>query len=247
MTESHLLAADWQFSREPMSGWIKDVADRSGVARSQVARVMEAAVASGIKFELPEAEAGHHITRYIMYQRIWQFVKNQRPAGRALEISGGRGAIAAMFAPNVTEYVTTEYPGVDAQALRFGDGSFDYVVCDQVIEHLPEPQQAVREMCRVLRPGGWLILATCFMDPIHTQPGNPGDYWRFTPAGLRHLVRDFSVVYRCEGWGNREALAVVLFGGLQKYMPVHGHPHLEQLLAKNEPDVPLSTWVIAQR
>jgi SAM-dependent methyltransferase len=247
MTTSELAPSEWWLDKHPMAGWISGVAERSGIDREQVARVMEAAVASGIHFELPEAEAGFHITRYVMYQRIAQFFRGQRRDGRVLEVSGGAGAIAGMFAGDTTEYLSTSYPDVDVQDLSYPDSSFDYVVCDQVIEHIPEPQRAVDEIHRVLRPGGWLILATCFMDPVHTQPNNTGDYWRFTPAGLRHLVRGYREVYQCEGWGNREALAVVLFGGLQKYVPVSGHPQLEAMLAKNELDVPLSTWAIAQR
>lgn len=230
-----------------MAGWIDNVAGRCGVDRAQVATVMEAAVASGIRFDLPEAEAGHHITRYVMYQRIATFFKGRNVSGKVLEVSGGSGAVQAMFSPEGTEYVTTGFPEIDVQNLPYENESFDHVVCDQIIEHIPEPQRAVDEIRRVLRPGGWLILATCFMDPVHTAPDNTADYWRFTPAGLNHLVREFSTVYQCEGWGNREALAVVLFGGLQKYVPVNGHPRLQSLLAKNEPDVPLSTWAIAQR
>jgi methionine biosynthesis protein MetW len=46
----------------------------------------------------------------------------------------------------------------DASSLPFEDGSFDVIVCVEVLEHLFAPLDAVREMARVLRPGGLLIV-----------------------------------------------------------------------------------------
>lgn len=46
----------------------------------------------------------------------------------------------------------------DVTRLPFADGSFDCVTCGWVIEHLPDPEPGLREMCRVLRPGGSLLL-----------------------------------------------------------------------------------------
>lgn len=46
----------------------------------------------------------------------------------------------------------------DVQALPFADGSFDVVTCQTLLIHLREPRSAVREMVRVLRRGGRLLL-----------------------------------------------------------------------------------------
>ena len=46
----------------------------------------------------------------------------------------------------------------DVTALEFEDGSFDAVTCNQVLLYVPEVQQAIREMIRVLRPGGRLAI-----------------------------------------------------------------------------------------
>lgn len=45
----------------------------------------------------------------------------------------------------------------DAIALPFGDGTFDFVTCQTVLIHLKEPRDGLREMMRVLRPGGFLL------------------------------------------------------------------------------------------
>ena len=50
----------------------------------------------------------------------------------------------------------------DALALeeQFGSGVFDGVLSSECVEHTPNPERAVRQMARVLRPGGWLSLST---------------------------------------------------------------------------------------
>ena len=79
----------------------------------------------------------------------------------------------------------------DAQALGLAGASFDIVLCTEMLEHVPEPQRAVDEMWRVLKPGGLLLLTTRFLFPIHDAPH---DYFRFTKYGLRHLLRRFDIV-----------------------------------------------------
>lgn len=72
-----------------------------------------------------------------------------------------------------------------AEQLPFGTGSLDLVVCQETVEHVPDPFAAVREMARVLRPGCRIYLQVPFMIGYH--PG-PEDYWRFTRAGVRTLL-----------------------------------------------------------
>jgi 2-polyprenyl-6-hydroxyphenyl methylase/3-demethylubiquinone-9 3-methyltransferase len=48
----------------------------------------------------------------------------------------------------------------DVADLPFDNADFDYVVCTEVIEHIVEPQRALRELARVLRPGGMLVITT---------------------------------------------------------------------------------------
>jgi SAM-dependent methyltransferase len=73
----------------------------------------------------------------------------------------------------------------DAIRLPFPDASFALVLSQEMVEHVPDPFQAVREMARVLRPGGTLYLQAPFVIGYH--PG-PEDYWRFSRAGMRRLV-----------------------------------------------------------
>ncbi len=71
----------------------------------------------------------------------------------------------------------------DASALPLADGSVDLVLALELIEHVPEPATVLREIARVLRPGGTVILSVPSTVPRHDDH----DYWRFTAQGLEKL------------------------------------------------------------
>ena len=52
---------------------------------------------------------------------------------------------------------------VDIQDLPYPDASFDALMCSHVLEHVPDDRRAMRELRRILRPGGWAIV----MVPLH--------------------------------------------------------------------------------
>lgn len=74
----------------------------------------------------------------------------------------------------------------DAGCLPLAGGCADLVFCAQVIEHVPRPDALLAECCRVLKPGGALVLSGPFWWPLHEEPH---DYWRFTHHGLARLLQ----------------------------------------------------------
>lgn len=55
---------------------------------------------------------------------------------------------------------------MDIHRMPFQDNSFDVVLCNHVLEHVDDDLQAMREIRRVLRPGGWAILQVPFFSPV---------------------------------------------------------------------------------
>ncbi len=73
----------------------------------------------------------------------------------------------------------------DLHSLPFADGSFDIVICTQVLEHLREPWLALAELHRLLKPGGAIIGTAPLAFGEHQVPH---DYFRYTRYGLRGLL-----------------------------------------------------------
>jgi SAM-dependent methyltransferase len=70
-------------------------------------------------------------------------------------------------------------------------GSFDFIVCTEVLEHTLRPFEAVQEMRRILKEGGLLFLSVPFNFRIH---GPLPDCWRFTEHGLRTILSGFDIL-----------------------------------------------------
>lgn len=73
----------------------------------------------------------------------------------------------------------------DGCNLPVADASVDAVLCSQVLEHVFEPLSFLREIRRVMRVGGSLLLTVPFVWDEHEQPY---DYARYSSFGLRHLA-----------------------------------------------------------
>ena len=70
-------------------------------------------------------------------------------------------------------------------------GTFDIIVCTEVLEHTLNPFLAVNEIHRLLKEGGVLLMTTPFNFRIH---GPLPDCWRFTEHGIRALLKDFEII-----------------------------------------------------
>lgn len=71
-----------------------------------------------------------------------------------------------------------------AENIPLGDRSVDSVVSTQVLEHVKEPEAAIYEFYRILKPGGYVLATVPQWGELHEQPN---DYYRFTNFGIRYL------------------------------------------------------------
>lgn len=116
--------------------------------------------------------------------------------GRMLDIGCGGKPYAPVFAGQVEAHVGVDVPTTQhgrtrldayavAGALPFRDAAFDFVLCTEVLEHVPDPACAFREISRVLRGGGHALVTTPFLYRVHEAPY---DFYRYTPFAYRHLA-----------------------------------------------------------
>jgi len=109
--------------------------------------------------------------------------------GRTLDIGGGLGPYREYISS--TSYYSVEInpeltPDIVGSALELPVRSCvaDSVLCNEVLEHLPDPAAAVREIHRVLQPGGRVYATVPFLWCLHYEPH---DYFRFTGHALRMI------------------------------------------------------------
>jgi SAM-dependent methyltransferase len=75
----------------------------------------------------------------------------------------------------------------------------DVVCIFEVLEHIKEPHNAIKNIYKILKKGGKCLCSTPFIFPIHDEPN---DYFRFTIYGLKLLFKDFSTIniLKKNGW-----------------------------------------------
>jgi SAM-dependent methyltransferase len=153
---------------------------------------------------------------------------------RAAEISGDTHASRPW-----REYTSLMYPEFDLCAPVEQPGSYDVVICEQVLEHVADPWLAARNLRELCAPGGRAIVSTPFLIRIHELPQyDMRDYWRFTPRGLRTLLEQAGFeVERVHTWGNRDCVIAEL-----DRWSAHRWWHS----LRNEDELPVQVWAFAR-
>jgi len=79
------------------------------------------------------------------------------------------------------------------------DGVAGSVITTDTFEHLQDPFKAIKEIHRIMKPGGILVLSTVFLWDYHKVPE---DYFRFSVPALEYLCKDFEKIE--SGWSYEE-------------------------------------------
>ena len=85
------------------------------------------------------------------------------------------------------QYTRLDYVS-DITAIPVKDGTFDFVLCTEVLEHVPEPIKAIKEMARILKPGGRILLTAPLGSGLHQKPYH--FYGGFTPYFYEKFLKE---------------------------------------------------------
>lgn len=172
---------------------------------------------------MPRIKALHYnlVVKYHINPILSELKKHAN--GRLVDIGCGEKPFHSILKDQVEEYIGVDHfetlhdkKNIDIFAdvynLPFEDNSFDTAVLTSVIEHLENPREALREINRVLKPGGQLFVSWPFLYPIHEAPR---DFFRYTKYGMKYLVVNcgFEIVKLNSSSG----FFITFFGFVSKY------------------------------
>jgi SAM-dependent methyltransferase len=148
----------------------------------------------GCSGQLREFVAEAPLERTSILEFVARQARSLASEARVIDIGAGDAPYRELFAAQ--RYVTLDHAETDhsgkvdllgsADSIPADAGSFDVVLCTQVLEHVPDPQRAMREFHRVLVPGGLLLATVPFVWEEHEAPH---DYYRYTRWGIEHLLQ----------------------------------------------------------
>ncbi len=147
--------------------------------------------------------APHFLAKYYLLRDIKLLAHRYKFYGKLLDVGCGEKPYQGVFSA-VSSYVGIDFPDYSRSKgilgekpdlffdnnykksllLPFKDNNFDTVVSFQVLEHHSNPELCVREMVRVVKKGGKILISAPLTWSLHEIPR---DYFRFTEYGLRKL------------------------------------------------------------
>ncbi len=145
--------------------------------------------------------------------------------GRVLDVGCGTQPYRSLF--GTVEYIGMELDTPENRARKradvfyggqtfpFESETFDSLLCNEVLEHVFTPTDFVRELWRVLKPGGHLLLTVPFVWDEHEQPY---DYARYASFGLRALLTNagFEVIHHTKTMSDVRVLCQLVNAYLYK-------------------------------
>jgi len=199
------------------------------LAQDEGEDVFERVVAEGARYTAPVNSEEYWDNLYgqgrnvgdghrAMFQAVADVVAAQPGISSVLDVAAGTGEVVDALLARGLEAVGVDFSGEAADrherlrqddALTLAtctDGSFDAVISVSLLEHLEDPEQALEQMLRVLRPGGLLLACV----PIETGPLYFEHLRQYTPETLAEFLRpslgdvQTSMCGRhCMAWGRK--------------------------------------------
>lgn len=165
-------------------------------------------------------------SRYRLWQENAAFAAAIPQGALVLDAGAGEAPYQSLF--RHTRYESADFQKVnkpyapstyvcDLKSIPVEDNRFDFIVFNQVMEHLPEPKLVLDELYRVLKPGGKMIYTGPLFYEEHEQPY---DFYRYTQFALQYLFNTagFSIerIDWLEGYFGTVAYQL---NGMARYLP----------------------------
>jgi SAM-dependent methyltransferase len=134
---------------------------------------------------------------YLIRNRLLDAIRRYAPRlnGRLLDFGCGLKPYEHLF--TVDEYVGVDYAGegetyrkdkvdfiYDGKTLPFPDHAFDSIFSSEVLEHVFNPEEIMKELYRILKPGGQMLFTFPFAMPEHEEPNDYARYTSFAAISL---------------------------------------------------------------
>ncbi len=153
----------------------------------------------------------HPLTRLTILALVLHASHQLHQGMNILDVGAGDSPYKSLFSH--VEYKSTDFAQTDyhafqeidyicpADAIPVSEKSFDAILCTEVLEHVPHPQNVLTEFHRVLKQSGHLFVTTPLLYPLHEEPY---DFYRYTLYALKQLLQEagFEVVFLTSrgGW-----------------------------------------------
>ena len=138
--------------------------------------------------------------------------------GRLIDLGCGHVPLYEAYKDHIDENICVDWGNTDhrntlldhecdlTQPLPFEDNDFDTIILSDVLEHIPRPENLWKEMQRIVKPTGKVLMNVPFYYVLHEEPH---DYYRYTKHALRRFAEnnDFSVLVLEPLGGSPEVLA----------------------------------------
>lgn len=168
------------------------------------------------------------LSRYWLNRSLCKMlpVIGQTEAVKILDVGCGDKPYRSWFGPNVTQYIGIDiFQGKvvdvvvsETMCFPFQDQSFDVVFSTQSIEHMKQPDLTLKEMDRVLKMGGKLILSMPF---LYNEHGSPHDFRRLTRFGAVQLYPNYIVSFLEEQGGIGSTLVILALNWIEDTLNLH--------------------------
>lgn len=131
----------------------------------------------------------------IVFEKCFRELCQKYISGRLIDIGCGEKPYALILRDLVTDHIGVDHlatshdkTNIDifgtAYSIPVTSNSFDSAICTAVLEHLEEPEQAIRECYRILKTDGYAIYSAPFIWHLHEEPR---DFFRYSKYGLQYL------------------------------------------------------------